>query len=268
MSKAQKLSEVAELIMGQSPPSITYNQQGIGLPFYQGKADFGFISPSPRVYCTLPSKIAEAGDILMSVRAPVGSTNICPSQSCIGRGIAAIRPHAIDRDFLYFYLKYIEQYIDSLGSGSIFKAINKSQLAGLPINNAGISPQEQKIIGHILSAVQRAIELQDRIIQATTELKQALMQKLFREGLRGEPQKETEIGMVPESWEVVEIGDIFKFTSGKTKPKDTAPKPSDDRTVPVFGGNGILGYSAERLLDKETLILGRVGEYCGCAHPG
>ena len=219
MSKAQKLCEVAELIMGQSPPSTTYNQQGIGLPFYQGKADFGLISPSPRVYCTLPSKIAEAGDILMSVRAPVGSTNICPSQSCIGRGIAAIRPHAIDRDFLYFYLKHIERYIDSLGSGAIFKAINKSQLAGLPINDAGILPQDQKVIGHILSTVQRAIGLQDRIIQTTTELKQALMQKLFSEGLRGEPQKETEIGLVPESWEVVPLSEVCQFLSGGTPSK-------------------------------------------------
>jgi type I restriction enzyme S subunit len=214
MSKSHKLSEVADLIMGQSPPSISYNHQGIGLPFYQGKADFGFIYPSPRIYCTLPSKTAEAGDILISVRAPVGSANICPSHSCIGRGIAAIRPHSIDREFLYFYLKYIEAYIDSLGHGAIFKAINKSQLADLPINNAGIPLQEQKDIGHILSTVQRAIELQDRAIQITRELKQALMQKLFREGVRGEAQKETEIGLVPESWGVVKLAMLVQIAHG------------------------------------------------------
>ncbi len=74
---------------------------------------------------------------------------------------------------------------------------------------------EQKAISHSLSAVQRAIEAQERIIQTTTELKQALMQKLFSEGLRGEPQKETEIGLVPESWEVVELGKIAKIERGK-----------------------------------------------------
>jgi restriction endonuclease S subunit len=125
---------------------------------------------------------------------------------------------------------------------------------------------EQKKIAHILSTVQRAIEAQERIIQTTTELKKALMHKLFTEGLRHEPQKQSEIGPVPKSWEVVEIGDVFKFTSGKTKPKDTSREPSAEQTIPVYGGNGVLGYSAESLLDDEVLILGRVGEYCGCAH--
>ena len=211
MSAAVVLSDVAELVMGQSPPSTSYNDAGHGLPFYQGKTDFGATYPTPRIYCREPKKLAEAGDILMSVRAPVGATNLCHSKSCIGRGIAAIRAKGIDRDFLYFYLKKIEAYIDNLGSGAIFKAINKSQLAELPINEAGIPLPEQKKIAHILSTVQRAINAQERIIQTTTELKKALMHKLFTEGLRNEPQKQTEIGPIPESWKIVELettGDV------------------------------------------------------------
>ena len=205
MSAAVMLSDVAELVMGQSPPSTSYNDTGDGLPFYQGKTDFGATYPTPRIYCREPKKLAEKGDILISVRAPVGATNLCNSQSCIGRGIAAIRAKGIHRDFLYFYLKKIETYIDSLGSGAIFKAINKSQLAELPINEASIPLPEQKKIAHILSTVQRAIEAQERIIQITIELKKAIMHKLFTEGLRNEPQKQTEIGPIPESWEVVEL---------------------------------------------------------------
>ena len=150
----------------------------------------------------------------MSVRAPVGATNLSNSKACIGRGIAAIRPHGIDRDFLYFYLKKIETYIDSLGSGAIFKAINKSQLAELPINDAGIELSEQKKIAQILSTVQRAIEEQERIIQTTTELKKALMQKLFTEGLRNKPQKQTEIGPVPESWSPITLGELCGKPNG------------------------------------------------------
>lgn len=215
MSAAVMLSNVAKLVMGQSPPSVSYNDAGEGLPFYQGKTDFGATYPTPRIYCREPKKLAEPGDILMSVRAPVGATNLCKSRSCIGRGIAAIRANGIDRDFLYFYLKKIEAYIDSLGSGAIFKAINKSQLAELPINDAGIPLPEQKKIAHILSTVQQAIEAQERIIQTTTELKKALMHKLFTEGLRNEPQKQTEIGPVPESWELLPIGDLFETQLGK-----------------------------------------------------
>ena len=214
MSAAVMLSDVAELVMGQSPPSTCYNDAGDGLPFYQGKTDFGATYPTPRIYCSDPKKLAEEGDILMSVRAPVGATNLCKSQSCIGRGIAAIRAQGIDRDFLYFYLKKIEAYIDSLGSGAIFKAINKSQLAELPINDAGIPLPEQKKIAHILSTVQRAIEAQEQIIQTTTELKKALMHKLFTEGLRNEGQKQTEIGPVPESWEVVKLGKHIQIAHG------------------------------------------------------
>jgi type I restriction enzyme S subunit len=209
VSATAKLADVAKIVMGQSPPSTSYNDVGEGLPFYQGKTDFGATYPTPRIYCREPKKLAESGDILMSVRAPVGATNLCDRQSCIGRGIAAIRAKGIDRDFLYFYLKEIEDYIDSLGSGAIFKAINKSQLATLPINKAGIPLPEQRKIAHILSTVQRAIEEQERIIQTATELKKALMHKLFTEGLRNEPQKQTEIGPVPESWEVVELGEVL-----------------------------------------------------------
>ena len=199
--------------------------QGDGLPFYQGKTDFGATYPTPRIYCREPKKLAEAGDILMSVRAPVGATNICHGKSCIGRGIAAIRPKGIDRDFLYFYLKKIEAYVDGLGSGAIFKAINKSQLAELPINQAGIPRPEQKKIAHVLSTVQRAIEAQERIIQTTTELKKTLMHKLFTEGLRNEPQKQTEIGPVPESWEVVELNQLADLKNGYAfKSKDYVVK--------------------------------------------
>ena len=267
MSAAVMLSDVAELVMGQSPPSTCYNDVGDGLPFYQGKTDFGATYPTPRIYCSDPKKFAEEGDILMSVRAPVGATNLCESKSCIGRGIAAIRAHGIDRDFLYFYLKKIEAYIDSLGSGAIFKAINKSQLAELPINDAGIPLPEQKKIAHILSTVQRAIEAQERIIQTTTELKKALMHKLFTEGLprrslgeggppRHEPQKQTEIGPVPESWEVCKVGDLGKCVTGSTPKTNVASfydPPSEDFIAPADLGARRYVYDSEKKISPEGM---------------
>src|SRR3989344_5350268 len=87
----KKLGEIAEVIMGQSPPSSSYNENGEGLPFFQGKAEFGDIHPTPIKYCNAPNRIAEKGDILISVRAPVGDINLAREKSAIGRGLSIIR---------------------------------------------------------------------------------------------------------------------------------------------------------------------------------
>ena len=126
--------------------------------------------------------------------------------------------------------------------------------------------EEQRQIAAVLSAVQRAIERQERLIALTAELKNALMHKLFTEGARGESLKQTEIGRVPKSWCVATIGELFKFSSGKPRPKDTAETRSEDKPYPVFGGNGVMGFAAQYLIEQPTLIIGRVGVYCGCAH--
>ena len=83
--------EICQIVMGQSPPSSTYNKIQEGLPFLQGNMEFGEIYPSPSIYCSEPIKIAEKNDVLISVRAPVGEVNISPSKVCIGRGLSAIR---------------------------------------------------------------------------------------------------------------------------------------------------------------------------------
>ena len=112
-----------------------------------------------------------------------------------------------DPKFYYFALLALD--LPNRGYNRHFKLLKEKELPLPPL-------PEQKKIAHILSTVQRAIEAQERIIATTTELKKALMQKLFTEGLRGEPQKETEIGLVPESWEVVPLGSIAKVGNGST----------------------------------------------------
>ena len=147
-----RLVDVANLNMGQSPPSSSYNDEGIGLPFFQGKTDFGFLHPVTRKYCFSPSKIANVGDILISVRAPVGPVNIANSKCCIGRGIAAITAKIFNQLFVFFNLIYQEAYIASLGTGSTFKAINKSQLESVNIPDFPL-PEQRKIV-HVLSTIQ------------------------------------------------------------------------------------------------------------------
>jgi len=128
------LASVADVVMGQSPPSSTYNNNGKGLPFFQGKADFGELYPVARMFCTNPSRIAEAGDILISVRAPVGPTNVAEARSCIGRGLAALRPgNDLDSRYLLYYLRYREPRIARMGVGSTFDAIDREDLETIPV---------------------------------------------------------------------------------------------------------------------------------------
>ena len=118
-----------DLIMGQSPPSNTYNNSKEGLPFYQGKTDFGYIYPKVRMWCSSPSKISECKDILISVRAPVGSVNICEEKSCIGRGLAAIRSKKhFTPEFLFYFFLLIEEHLNNTAHGSTFKSITKENL--------------------------------------------------------------------------------------------------------------------------------------------
>jgi type I restriction enzyme, S subunit len=116
--------------------------------------------------------------------------------------LAAIRPRNIDGDFLLLNLRYIEKFIASLGSGSTFHPINKSQLASVEVNAPKFGLPEQRKIAGVLGVVQRAMEQQERVLALTAELKKTLLHQLFTTGLRGEPQKQTDIGPVPESWEV------------------------------------------------------------------
>ncbi|MEM9541860.1 MAG: restriction endonuclease subunit S [Cyanobacteria bacterium P01_E01_bin.42] len=146
---------VAEIIMGQSPPSSTYNSDRVGLAFYQGKADFGDINPIPRVWCNQPKKIAESGDLLLSVRAPVGSTNIANERCCIGRGLAAIRgTNKLITTYLYFWLKHREEWLSNQGEGSTFKAIGKERISSLLLPLPQLPVQER-----IVEILQKADEI-------------------------------------------------------------------------------------------------------------
>ena len=127
------LKDVCEVIAGQSPPSSTYNKDGDGMPFFQGKADFGELYPTVRYWCNDPKKLAKPNDILFSVRAPVGPTNINKIEACIGRGIAAIRCKDIELNYLLHYLRGNEVKIASLGTGSTFKAITIGTLKDIKI---------------------------------------------------------------------------------------------------------------------------------------
>lgn len=122
------LGEIADITMGQSPKSIYYNEDGDGLPFHQGVANFGVRFPSHQKYCAVQNRLANPGDILFSVRAPVGRINITMDKIVIGRGLAAIRSNRGQQNFLFYALKNHFFKDDLIGSGAIYAAITKKDL--------------------------------------------------------------------------------------------------------------------------------------------
>ena len=127
------LSDVCNIVMGQSPKSEFYNDIGEGLPFHQGVTDFGDRFPTDRKYCTVMNRIAEAGDILFSVRAPVGRINISDKKIVIGRGLCAIRSNSSKQTYVLQQLK--EQFMeeDTIGGGTIFKSVTKADVHGIKL---------------------------------------------------------------------------------------------------------------------------------------
>jgi len=127
------LGQVAAIIMGQSPPGSTYNEIGEGLPFYQGVADFSLRYPVRRVYCTTPTRTAESGDILVSVRAPIGRVNRAVEKCAVGRGLAIVRAKEdIDNTYIEFFLRSVANIWDTLESqGSVFGNAKREDLEKL-----------------------------------------------------------------------------------------------------------------------------------------
>lgn len=166
MYKIKKLKDCATIIAGQSPESKYYNTEGIGIPFFQGKADFGELYPTVRVYCSQPTRIAEKDDILLSVRAPVGPTNLSPGRVCIGRGLAAIRPFSdMSLRYLLYYFRFFESQLSAKGTGTTFKAITQATIKNLDVPVPPLPDQE-----HIVFRIE---ELFSQLDASVAELKTA-----------------------------------------------------------------------------------------------
>jgi type I restriction enzyme S subunit len=152
------LSDICNINMGQSPSSEYYNTHKEGLPFFQGKAEFGYFYPTAVKWCTNPIKVAEKDDILISVRAPVGTTNLALEKCCIGRGLSAIRPLLdFPTKYFFYYLRFIEPEIEALGTGTTFKSISSSTLRTLSFPLAPL-PEQHRIVAEIEKQLSRLDE--------------------------------------------------------------------------------------------------------------
>jgi len=171
--RASTVGDEFRVVMGQSPPGETYNSDGVGAPFYQGRADFGDRFPSRRVYCTAPTRHASAGDTLVCVRAPVGDTNQASEDCAIGRGLAAVRHRSGAISYTYLAMRNLrDSFAAYEAGGTVFGAIGKDQFRDLPViaPAAGAVVAFEEVAGSLDGKVARAQAQVSSLIEARDAL--------------------------------------------------------------------------------------------------
>ncbi len=175
---ASTLGEHFNVVMGQSPTGDTYNEDGQGMLFFQGRRDFGFRYPMPRVYTTKPKRLAKAGDTLISVRAPVGDRNMAAQECCLGRGVASIRHKSEARSFTYAFIGHIEKNLSDSGSdGTVFNSINKNELGAVGF----VAPRSNLLnfFEDKIKSIDQHIEVNSIEIRVLKKLRDTLLPKLL-----------------------------------------------------------------------------------------
>lgn len=200
-----RLEDICSINMGQSPESSSYNESGEGMPFFQGNADFGELHPKVRIWCNAPTKIAECGDILISVRAPIGALNIANEQCCIGRGLAALTANEAlcDLKYLWYGLECKVDELNSKGTGSTFKAINKKILAETEIYLPSL--EEQRRIAALLDKVSGLIAKRRAQLDKLDLLIKARFVEIF-----GDPSVNTK-------WSTMKLSQLGELNRGVSK---------------------------------------------------
>jgi type I restriction enzyme S subunit len=175
--KVKRFGEIANFTMGQSPPSESYNESGEGLPFHQGVGTYGNRFPRKISYCDANGRKARKGDILFSVRAPVGRLNIADCEMIIGRGLAAIRHKEGHNSYLFYLLKVVFANEDIIGNGSIFNSVGKDELAKFPI----LQPDDDLIVQFqsVAASIDQQIEILSKSVESLTLTRDMLLPRLI-----------------------------------------------------------------------------------------
>ena len=239
-----RLDEICRLNMGQSPDSSSYNEIGDGLPFFQGNADFGELHPKMRIWCNAPTKIAHPGDILISVRAPIGALNIADRECCIGRGLAALTVNEAlcNSGYLWYAITNKVDELNSKGTGSTFKAISKNVLGETEIPLPSLDRQQQ--VSATLDKLTDLISLRKQQLTKLDEVVKARFVEMFGDPITNSKCLATR-----------ELIQIITLQRGYDLPVHSRDSSGN---IPVYGSNGVLDYHSQ---NKSTcgVITGRSG---------
>ena len=207
-----KLEDIVEVKMGQSPKSQFYNTEGKGYPFLQGNRTFGFKRPTFDTYTTVMTKEAKAGDVIMSVRAPVGDLNITPVDMCLGRGVCSLRMKNDNQDFLFYMMKYYMPQLINKESGTVFGSVNRNDINSLEVDIPNDAFTQRKIARY-LTMIDDKIELNNEINNNLEQQAQAIFENEF-----------LSLQSLPDGWKLASLTDIADYLNGlamqKFRPKD------------------------------------------------
>ena len=231
MNNTLKLKECCTIIAGQSPESKYYNSKGEGLPFFQGKADFGALYPNIRIYCSQPTKIAEKDDILLSVRAPVGPTNLSPGKVCIGRGLTAIRPgSSISLKYLLYFFKYYEAQLQKSGTGTTFKAITQNVIKNIEVPVPSLDEQERIVfkIEELFSKLDASVAELKTAKEKLKVYRQAVLKEAFEGAFTHHQMLDIDLDWasveetmtlptIPPEWRYIALSKLGELGRGKSK---------------------------------------------------
>ena len=234
-----KIEDIVEVTMGQSPKSQYYNTEENGVPFLQGNRTFGFKRPTFDTYTTLVTKSAKAGDVIMSVRAPVGDLNITPVDMCLGRGVCSLRMKNGNQEFLYYMMKYYMPQLLNKESGTVFGSVNRKDINGLEVDIPE-DTDKQKKIERYLTMIDDRIELNTEINKNLEQQAQAIYQQMF-------------ITNRNPNWENGLLSDLVAVRYGKDH------KKLKDGIYPVYGSGGIMRYVEKPLYTGESVLIPRKG---------
>ena len=207
-----KLEDIADINMGQSPKSVYYNNEGIGYPFLQGNRTFGFKYPTFDTYTTVATKLAKTGDIIMSVRAPVGELNITPVDMCLGRGVCSLRMKNGNQDFLFYMMKYYVSHLLRKEGGTVFGSVNRKDISSLEVDITD-NIETQKRIARYLSMLDDKIELNSKINNNLEQQARSLFKTWF---VDFNPFGNT----IPSDWKNGKLKDILKLKRQSIKARE------------------------------------------------
>lgn len=266
------LGNVSFINMGQSPDSIYYNEEGNGLPLIQGNADIKERKSIKRFYTSQITKVCDEGDILMTVRAPVGYVGVASFQSCVGRGVCSIKAYGVDSKYLFYLLIQNEDKWKSLEAGTTFSAVTSKEVYNFPLLLTK-SKTEQRQIAKILSTCDAVIEKTQAAIAKYKAIKQGMLQDLFTRGidlntkkLRPRYQdapglyKESKLGWIPREWEVLPVSSVSENLDGARIPVKQEDRDKQQEVYPYYGASGIIDYVEDYIFDESLILLGEDGE--------